>query len=209
MNLAKSATVGIAVQLGELERLTLEGDGDTLFVLSEDTVRDLDRTVALALAAVQRGDAAVALASSRTCRLARQSITRTQRQFGHWRRRRSVKAIRLGPRSSSMTFRARPISTASWPRWRPVWPRPESGIEPKRCTGWVWPVDTADGTGDVVAQAITRLAEATGQSSLGESTAAEARAEAQVRLDELGLQARGWITAFDQAVGANATHVGV
>ena len=51
--------------------------------------------------------------------------------------------------------------------------------------------DTADGTGDVVAQAITRLAEATGLSGLGESTAAEARAEAQVRLDELGLAGEG------------------
>ena len=96
-----------------------------------------------------------------------------------------------GQRNSSMTFRARPTSTTSWPRWRPGWPRPESGIEPRRCTGWAWPVTTADGTGDVVAQAITRLAEATGLSCLGEATAAEARAEAQVRLDELGLQAQG------------------
>lgn len=60
-------------------------------------------------------------------------------------------------------------------------------------------VDVADGTGDVVMQAVTRLGRAIGLEAADDPDAARARADAQGRLDSLGLTATGWSTALGLA----------
>ncbi len=63
-------------------------------------------------------------------------------------------------------------------------------------------VAAADGTEDRVAQALTRLADATAASARGEADAASTCEEADRRLAELGLAETGWRRAFSLALGA-------
>ncbi|CAN5750265.1 AAA family ATPase [soil metagenome] len=60
----------------------------------------------------------------------------------------------------------------------------------------------ADATGDLVAQALTRLAASVGLGAIGAADAAEVAADARARLDHLGLAATGWTTAFELAAGS-------
>jgi class 3 adenylate cyclase/tetratricopeptide (TPR) repeat protein len=55
-----------------------------------------------------------------------------------------------------------------------------------------------DGTGDVVAQAVIRLAESAGLAAVGSTSSRALRREADRRLSDLGLTASGWRTAFDR-----------
>ena len=60
----------------------------------------------------------------------------------------------------------------------------------------------ADSTGDVVMQAVTRLAQAVGLQHDGEAGADAMAAEARHRLETLGLDAKGWVTVFRLAAAA-------
>lgn len=62
-------------------------------------------------------------------------------------------------------------------------------------------VDVADGTGDVVMQAVARLGRAIGFESAGDPQAQDALVEARRRLDSLGLTGSGWVTALRLAAG--------
>jgi len=208
LNLARTAAVGIAVQLGELDRLAIEGDDAAFLVPSDDTVADLDRSIALALALVQQGDAHGALerldeVTKRTkiaCAYAIAVRTLAEAAVGDGLA--AVESAGQLEQVQGATYLDRVMASMG------------AGLAEARvghrgeALRWLGVARSlADDTGDVVAQAITRLAEATGMTCLGEATADEARAEARMRLDAIGLQARGWVAAFEQAVGASATAV--
>jgi Arc/MetJ family transcription regulator len=53
-----------------------------------------------------------------------------------------------------------------------------------------------DSTGDVVAQAIVRLAESHAMAAVGATSARSVQREAERRLADLGIQAEGWSTIF-------------
>lgn len=63
-------------------------------------------------------------------------------------------------------------------------------------------IDLADSTGDMVMQAVTRLARAVALQQLGDPEADAAGAEARHRLETLGLPAQGWATAFRLAASS-------
>ena len=58
-----------------------------------------------------------------------------------------------------------------------------------------------DATGDVVFQAIVRLAEARALDSLGDAAAVDVTADAWSRLHDLGLDSTGWVAVFDLGLG--------
>lgn len=62
-------------------------------------------------------------------------------------------------------------------------------------------VEVADGTGDVVMQAVARLGRAVGLEAASDPAAHAAWIEARSRFDSLGLPATGWITALRLAAG--------
>ena len=67
--------------------------------------------------------------------------------------------------------------------------------------------ERADATEDRLAQAITRLAESIGSSALG-APAADLAADAQARLDRMGIAASGWRCVLTLAAGASAAAAG-
>lgn len=62
-------------------------------------------------------------------------------------------------------------------------------------------VELADGTGDVVIQAVARLGRAIGLESIGDTAAPDALLDARQRFDSLGLTGAGWVTALRLAAG--------
>ncbi len=62
----------------------------------------------------------------------------------------------------------------------------------------------ADGSGDVLTQALARLAEGRARDVVGDGGAADLTAEAWARLNELGIDGAGWLTVFDLSLGLSA-----
>ena len=62
-------------------------------------------------------------------------------------------------------------------------------------------VEVADGTGDLVMQAVARLGKAVGTEAAGDSQAEQLIEEARTRLQVLGLEGSGWFTALRLAAG--------
>jgi hypothetical protein len=65
--------------------------------------------------------------------------------------------------------------------------------------------DEIDHTGDVLSQALARLAEGRALDLIGSSDAIDVAAEGWSRMHQLGVEATGWITAFDRGLGTAAT----
>ncbi|MDQ6698540.1 MAG: AAA family ATPase [Actinomycetota bacterium] len=208
VNQARTAAVAIAVQLGELDRLAIEGDDATFLVPSHDTAADLDRSVALALALVQQGDAPGALARI-------EEVTgRTEIACAYAIAVRALAEAAVGDGAAAVRSAKQLDEVRGATYLDRVMAAMGAGLGEARlghrvdALRWLGQARVlADDTGDVVAQAVTRLAESTGLSCLGDGTAEEAHAEAQSRLDAMGLGARGWAAAFDLAVGATPVPV--
>ena len=62
-------------------------------------------------------------------------------------------------------------------------------------------VEVADGTGDLIMQAVARLGRAIGREAAGDPAAPGLLDEAQTRLQVLGLEGAGWVTALRLAAG--------
>ncbi len=61
-----------------------------------------------------------------------------------------------------------------------------------------------DGTGDVLTQALARLAEGRARDVVGDDGAADLTAEAWARLHGLGIDGAGWLNVFDLSLGLSA-----
>lgn len=67
-------------------------------------------------------------------------------------------------------------------------------------------IKIVDNTGDLLTQAIVRLAEGRALEVLGDGDSLEVMAEAWARLHGLGIDGAGWVTAFDAALGVLDHH---
>jgi len=80
-----------------------------------------------------------------------------------------------------------------------------NGKSTEAAVAFVATVSTVDETGDLVTQAIVRLAEGRALEVLGDADSLEVMADAWARLHGLGIDGAGWVTTFDVALGVQAT----
>ncbi len=210
--LARGAYGGACVQLGDVERAVERGLLDDQGTADIPTLGDADHHVTIGLARLQQGRVADAVALLEQAAAGRDAAGRVHDDLAD--RPFAVSSLALATaadgRPAEAVAMAQRVGRLPAATYLDILTaeiaaalagaRAGDGAAARR--GLTAARDRAEATGDHLAQAMVRLAEAVALASLGDPGAAQAEAAASARLTRLGIAATGWRCAFGLAAGA-------